>query len=140
MDDAIEEVRDILIANWTKGNTDNTVPSIISILDSKMADARFGDFVMTSPVSHTERPASLGYSEIDFTDVVAVDVRTSVSRARLIKLRDEVRRCIYQSKTAIGDFRLASIEGVTDTSDKMRKLYRMVIDVKLRRVLETTPS
>ena len=140
MDDPVYVLRDLLIANWTSANTDNTTPSIISILDSKMADAGYRDYVMVTPVSHTERPASLGYAEIDFTDVVAVDIRSSVSRARLIKLRDEVRRCIYQSKTSIGNYRLANIESITDTSDKMRKLFRMIVDVKLRRVLETTPS
>lgn len=140
MDDPIWVVVRAISTSWVAANCDHTTPQIMSILDSKMADARYGDFVMITPISHTERPASLGYTEIDFTDVVGVDIRTSVGRERLIKLRDEVRRCIYSKKTELGNYRLASIEGITDTSDKMRKLYRMIIDVKLRRVLEATPS
>jgi hypothetical protein len=140
IEDPVTALSSAISGAWTAASVDSTTPTIGPVYNYKRVDTRFGDFVLLYSVNHTERPASIGYSEIDYEEVVSVDIRTSASRARLIKLRDEVRRCVYSLKTTLGGYRLASITHVQDLSDRSIMLWRMVVDVRLRKVLDTTPS
>jgi len=141
MEDATLAVATQLTSAWTAANTDSLTPTIGPIYNYKRVDVGIGgDYALTVPVSHSERPASIGYSYIDYTDVVSIDLRTGVSRAHLIKMRDEARRCVYATKTTLGGYRLCKIVAVHDASDKMRNLWRMIIDVEMKKVLDTVPA
>ena len=147
MEDAVGAIVTVL-GSWTSTNTDNTKPyKIAAAYTEKFPDTRFGDYVLVYSASHNERQASLGYTHIDYDDVVSVDIRTSYGgndfvkgRAHLIKMRDEARRLVYASRTSLGGYRLAKIGHVQDLSDKSTMLWRMVVDVMLRKVIDTVPA
>lgn len=134
------------LGSWTSSNTDNIKPEIGPVFNYKRVDTRYNDYVLVYATTHNENPASIGYSQIDYKDVVSIDIRTSygntltAGRAHLIKLRDEARRLMYASKTTLGGYRQVKILNVQDLSDKSIGLWRMVVDVELWKVLDTTPS
>ena len=141
MEDPVLAVATQLTSAWTAANTDSLTPTIGPIYNYKRVDVGIGgDYALTVPVSHSERPASIGYSYIDYTDVVSIDLRTGVSRAHLIKMRDEARRCVYAAKTTLGGYKFCKIVAVHDASDKMRNLWRMIVDVELRKLDESVPA
>lgn len=134
------------LGSWAKANTDNIKPEIGPVYNYRRVDTVYNDYVLVYSVTHTENPASLGYSQIDYRDVVSIDIRTSygntlaLGRAHVIKLRDEARRLVYASKTTLGGYKLAKIAKVQDLSDKSVGLWRMVVDVELWKVLDATPA
>ena len=147
MEDPIGAVVTQLTSAWTPANTDSVTPTIAAVFNYKRVDARNGDYALVYAVSHSEKSAGLGYGAIDYTDVVSIDIRTAYGsgnitngRAHLIKLRDEARRCVYAAKTSLGGYVLASIDNVQDMSDKSILLWRMVIDVKLRKLPTAAPA
>ena len=150
MEDAVTEVVDALNAGWLSANTDHVAPVIGPIFDYKRPDTNYDDYVLCHEISHIERPASIGYTQIDYTDVVSMDIRTSWNhrqtgkmsdvRGHLVKMRDETRRIIYSLKTTLGGYRLAKIAKVQDLSDKSIGLGRMIVDVELHKVLDTVPA
>lgn len=140
MEDPITTLTDELSASWNSGNTDALTPTIGPIFNYKRIDVRAGDFVLGYSVSHEEMPKSVGYSHIDYIDVVSIDIRTAVSRAHLIKMRDEVRRVVYAKRKSLNGYKDIRIQRITDLSDKMIKLFRMTIDVRLWKVITTVPT
>jgi len=140
MEDAVSAITSCLSSGWLKANTGGKTPTIASIFTYKRIDLTNGDFVLAYSISHKERPAGLNYAHIDYTDVVSIDIRTQTSRAQLILLRDEARRAIYASRKSLGGYSQATIDTITDLSDKMRGIWRMVIDVRLEKVITTVPS
>ena len=145
MEDPVAAIVTVL-GSWTKANTDNIKPEIGPVFNYKRVDTAYNDFVLVYSVTHNENPASIGYSQIDYKDVVSIDIRTSYGnslasgRAHLIKLRDEARRLVYASKTTLGGYRQAKIMNVQDLSDKSVGLWRMVVDVELWKVITDVPS
>lgn len=140
MEDSVTTVTDELSAEWDNTNTDSKTPTIGPVEDYKRIDVREGDWAVAYALSHEEMPKSLGYTHIDYTDVVSVDVRTAVSRAHLIKMRDEVRRILYAKRTNLNGYKDVRIGNITDLSDKFRLMWRMTIDVRLWKVITAVPS
>lgn len=140
MEDPVDVIVDELTASWTQANTDNKKPTITAIYDVKRIDAGNADYVLVYALDHTERAASLGFTHIDYIDTVSIDIRTSSSRARMIKVRDEVRRLIYAKRKSLSGYKQLGVIRGKDLSDRSIKLWRYVIDVKLWKILTTVPS
>jgi len=142
MEDPAQIIITELQASWLKANTGGYKPSINLIYDVKREDVGINpsDSVLAYATTHIERPASLGFDTIDYTDHVSIDVRTTASRTRMNQLRDEARRIIYNKRKSLSGYKLLTIDNGTDLSDRSIKLWRYIIDVRMWKVITTVPS
>ncbi len=110
--------------------TGGTKPTIDLITNIKRVDVANGDYVLIYPVSHTKKTLDVGYTAREARAKISVDVRTATSQARLQQLVREVDRIIMASRTNKSNTTFQVVEGGsrTEFSDKLRLLYRIVID------------
>jgi hypothetical protein len=133
--DEVQIVLDALSTGWTKANTGAIKPTFKRIFDVKRIDlAPNADYVLGYSVagSYAIRARGLGKNEWEEV-VVSLDCRSTVSRQHSLDMRDEVMRVIRANMiTVLGSkYNLIKLERVTDLTDKMTGIYRMVIDVRL---------
>lgn len=147
MEDAVSTLTNILSSSWLIANTDGKLPQFSPIYNVPgRIDVGQSDYVLGYSVSHEEKPAGLGYGEVDYTDVVSIDIRTAginasapKNRQHLLNMRDEVRRIIYANKLGIGNpitYKQPSVTRIVDLSDRSIGLWRMTLDIKLWKVFE----
>ena len=125
-----------MTTNWNSTNTNDRTPLIKRIFDQKWYDAKTNDLVLIYKTSSNEAITDVGYNGINVTDTISIDIRTMQSRDQLIKMRNEVRRIIYNNKSNITGYDYMKVIRKTDLCDKSIGLYREVIDVELRRLGE----
>ncbi|MCJ2531431.1 MAG: hypothetical protein LN413_03840 [Candidatus Thermoplasmatota archaeon] len=138
-------IADILSANWSAGNTDGITPTFSAIVahPERELHAEEKDYVLTYNMPASERKFAINYQFAFRTDPVSVDVR--IGRAatgpsddaqaildHAVKVRDEVRRALYsQRKTPGSGYNEIRYRRRQDLSDRMRRLFRWVIEVDL---------
>jgi len=139
--DPLNTVVSILSSNWTSANTDSITPKIDQIFDVK----RYGGLtdVNSSILVYEQKaiPAVNGFGSTSRRrdQPVSVDIRTTISRAHFIKLHDEVER-IFATKIINPDANFDILdpdEGWIDLSDKRKRIWREVYDIKLIKLTET---
>jgi len=127
-----------LTTSWLSANTDSITPVIAAIYEYKQTYSRNNDYVFVFAGVHSEKPIGIGFDSFDYTDTVRVDIRTTVSRAHLYKLINEVHRIVYAKRKGLSPYGLLSInEENQDLSDKSIQLWRFMMNVKLWRVIQT---
>ena len=134
--DETQGIVDIITAGWNTSNY-SPKPQIIKVLDRKKIDIANTDWVVVYYVS--DNPQVRGEHAHDFwvkENIQAIDFRTSKGHPKMIGIRDEVKRTIYEKRKVAGDWitgydRLDILGGPGDLSDKMRKLFRWVLHVKM---------
>lgn len=131
--DAIEAVRDLLVAGWTL----SPKPSIedIAVLDhgegkrNRLLDQ---DVIRIFETAHNEAQPELLF---DFANVhvnLTIDIRTVKSRSRLSELRDEVRRIIHKNRKGDGEnFDRMIFKTRTDLSDRAKRLFRYTLQAEV---------
>jgi hypothetical protein len=129
-----QEIVDLIIKGWDI-NRCNPKPTIAKVIDYKHIDAATIDWIMVYFVSYN--PQLKGEHAHDYwshESVQAIDIRTGKSHDKLMELRDEAMRTIYEKRKCTdidGYDRLDIVAGPGDLSDKMRLLYRWVMHVKM---------
>lgn len=138
MADILLDINTLLTSNWTASNTGGVTPKIDVIFDHKRIDLKptaidDGDFILTYINTQTQVPSGVNFSHKNVIEIVTVDLRSMVSRAHSILLRDEIKR-IFDSKfkNPITDVHELETTNVLDLSDKTRSLWRFVFTVELR--------
>ena len=133
MVDAIEALRDILVANWSKPPE----PSIEDIADLDKGDAKRvrmldNDIVRIFETAHNEAQPELLYDYVNEHVNITIDIRTADSRERLSELRTEVRRIIHAFRKGDGIyFDRAIFKSRTDLSDRTKKLFRYTMQYEV---------
>ena len=133
MVDAIEALRDILVANWSKPPE----PSIEDIADLDKGDAKRvrmldNDIVRIFETAHNEAQPELLYDYVNEHVNITIDIRTADSRERLSELRIEVRRIIHAFRKGDGIyFDRAIFKSRTDLSDRTKKLFRYTMQYEV---------
>lgn len=136
----LDNLNTLLSDNWNSANTDSITPTIAKIYDrGKEQDMRSGDFVFTYQRADTDMlPTGIGPDPtVNVDEPVNIDIRvydknTSDSHAR--KVRAEVLRILASNRTnPDSDFQeLGLFGGITDLSDRTRKIFRYIIKVNLK--------
>jgi hypothetical protein len=134
MTNETQEIVDLIIAGWDTSNY-QPKPEVIKIIDRKKVDIANLDWVTVYYVS--DNPQVRGEHAHDFwvkENIQAIDIRLSKSHDKLIEMRDEVKRTIYDKRKdpgISGYDRLDILGGPGDLSDKSRRLFRWVLHVKM---------
>ena len=134
--DATNSVKTVLSANWNNANTDSKTPKISPITDVKRFSGLTNntDTVLIYEGRTISKYNGLGWGARNINTTVSIDIRSTVSRARYIKLIKEVDR-ILMSKRKDFDTDYNTVEDINyiDLSDKRTKIYRAVYDITLQR-------
>ena len=77
----------------------------------------------------------MGLGTVEREDIIiSLDLRSMVSREHSLKARDEIMRIIRAKKLFLGaggtKFNIIKMERAIDLTDKLKGIYRWVIDVK----------
>lgn len=140
--DEVQAVLDLLSNNWVSSNTDNKKPTFKRIIDIKVVPQNshgYYAYVLGYEVNNTVRSSGLGGKDEQIV-TIALDIRTdgnSVTDGRLhaLNIRDEVYRVLktkYGTRLSSKYDRLQVTDGGKDLSDKMKGLYRHIVQVELR--------
>lgn len=125
-------VKNLLQSEWNSSNTLGRTPTIGVIYDYKMIDIRLKDWVLVYEAGVAHNFAGIGGREFDVQARVSIDTRTSNSEMHE-KMRAEIERIIRNNISHSG-YLIIGIVDERDLSDKMKGLYRYVIDVELRKI------
>jgi len=138
--DPLDTVVTILTSGWTSGNTDSITPDINQIFDIKRIQTMTG--TVSSVLCYEQKAIpemnGIGSTTRRRINPVSVDIRTSKSRAHFIKLLKEVER-IWAANIINPDANFDILdpdEGWIDLSDRRKKLWRAVYDIKLIKLNE----
>lgn len=140
--DAETEASTLLSANWLSANTDSRTPAFqvigdrthTSLLIATAQQDLITVYETTSPVELSGGAAVDGSGNRLYrhTSNIKYDIRTVVSKAHALKLRDEVLRILHANHQApTGSFdKIKPPFLVTNLTDKSKGIYRYVIDAK----------
>jgi hypothetical protein len=121
----------MLNSGWATA-TGSTKPTISRVIDYKRFDLASTDYVFVYPVSFTKAPVGVGYDSRRLEAKLSVDIRTAKSGSRLLQIAQEVDRIVMANRInkAVTGFQVADGPSRQDLSDKMRLLYRIVLDYR----------
>lgn len=138
--DEVKVILDLIEDNWTSANTDAKTPTFMKIIDAKVYPNNYGnyDIIYFYQLDNTVSSFALGRIDKEISTVI-IDIRSDGNgitdkHAHLIKLREEVKRILranYISATAIGKYDTIQITSDSDKSDKMKQLFRCLINVEM---------
>lgn len=135
--DGARTVVNLLIEKWNPENVGET-PDIKLVYDLKRVDLIDKSTVLIYQVNTNETINSIGATTKEVVETVTIDIRTTVSRDRLIEIEKEVRRILETHFKNITDavdtklvWDLVAPSSSIDRSDKSIKLYRYTMDVNL---------
>lgn len=133
---AIDDIKTLLSENWNASNTGNETPIIDLVVNQKRVDLGISSAILIYQIDRSEYEMAIGAGEKGIKEYVTIDIRTAKSRDHLLLLYAEVERIIDGNiKTTTGwDF--VRIQTVKDLSDKMRKLWRYVIDLEMWKIIK----
>ena len=99
MADVVAQTVSLLDTDWITANTAGVKPKIDEIFDSKRfryskTAATDGDAVWVYSPNFTQEPSGVNSTNVNTKDAITIDVRSMVSRAHIILLRDEVKRIL----------------------------------------------
>ena len=134
-----------VLSDWNRANTENIKPVIIDIADhsperGKRLDLQRSDFVLCYEPAHSEEQPDLFYNFVTTRVNITVDMRTAVSRNRLRKMEDEMRRLIHTKRKGDGvNFDRLILKTRTDLSDRTKRLFRHTFQVEVVILAELIP-
>ncbi len=133
MADLLLSVKTLLDDGWIASNTATRTPTVSSIFDLKRVDFRMQesqDHIFLYELSRVPSDNASGALSKQTVSVVAVDIRTMLSRVQLDLVRVEVRRILNANQInpfSDGVFDISDITDDQDFSDKAVKLFRIQI-------------
>ncbi len=137
MADVLLLVKTLLDDSWSPTNTCDRVPEISSIFDNKRVDFSMRgsqDHIFLYEISRVPSDNASGALSKQTVSVVAVDIRTMLSRAQLDLIRVEVRRILNANQIdpfSDGVYEISDITDDQDFSDQTVKLFRVQIKWRL---------
>gem|GEM_PF-6625125 len=146
--DEPQAILDLLSAGWLSANTDSKTPTFERIIDLKKIPLNtfaYYDYVLAYQGQRVVTAQGLGGYDQEVVRV-SLDIRSDGNgqtdgRAHAIKVRDEVVRIIranYGTRIS-SKYDILQYVDERDLSDKLKKLFRHVIEVELT-ALAISPS
>jgi len=141
--DVANSIVTLLSGAWTAGNTGGVTPQIGVVYDFKLPNLATtarndGDYVLTYTLPYTQVASGVNATNVNTQEPCIIDVRTAVSRAHGILLRDEIRRILgvnfVTPFAADTSFTEIEIENIDDKSDKLRGITRFVFSTRTIRL------
>lgn len=133
--DAVSEIVSLLDTNWNSANTDSVKPLISAVYDVKRIGGLTSkaDSVLVYEGVSIITDADISGTSRNTETSVSIDLRSFTSRARLFKDLNEVDRILWANILGTTNFDIIDLHNSrrTDLSDRSRKLWRVVYDVKL---------
>ena len=136
--DGLVPIEDIdTLARWTNLLNDSwdttrggKKPRIIKVIDEKRVDTGTLDYVLVYPSGQAKKAMSVGYDSREVRNSQSIDCRTSLSHGRIQQMKREVDRIMMANRKSRSATGYQIIDGPTehDLSDKMRLMYRYVLD------------
>lgn len=136
--DGARTVRNLLYTNWNSQNVGET-PEISLIYDWKRVDLGQDKSAILLYQVHTSEEINSLYGQTkEVRERFTIDIRTTVSRDRLISLEKEVRRILegfgrrlYDATNPNFQWDFVQPLSSVDRSDKSIKLYRYTMDCEV---------
>lgn len=133
--DGARTIVNLLKGHWDSNNA-GEIPEISLVYDIKRIDLGQGESaVLVYQVATTENINTLSATTKEVTERITIDIRTTVSRDRLISIEREIRRILETFATRLTDavnpgfiWDLVQPQDSVDRSDKTIKLYRYTMD------------
>jgi hypothetical protein len=134
MSDELDIILGTLSTDWAVANTDDRLPTFKKVFEEKRIDLTpQHDYILAYTTSYIPSPMGLGTVEREDV-VISLDLRSMMSRAHSLKMRDEVMRIVRAKKLYLGSggtkFNLIRMVRLIDLTDKLKGSFRWVIDVK----------
>jgi hypothetical protein len=135
--DAIDDIKKLLDGQWST-NTGGAKPLIDLIENHKRVDLQFGqgkDAILVYALPADIDPLGIGYPYESEFQTVFIDIRTTVSKARLMILKTEVIRIIHKFRYREETWNphdVLVLKKTTPLSNKTIKLWREIIDVVIQ--------
>ena len=142
---AISELKDIFSNDWNSTNTDNVTPNFEYVYNKKRLDSFWnGDWVLFQKLTTATEHKYIGNNSRTREYNIRIDIRStyysnSVSGIEhLYKMEKEANRIISENKvynftTGKG---LIDIISNTDLSDGLKNLWRVILDVRAKILIE----
>lgn len=80
---------------WKPENTDGIVPTIVFLDEVKRVRFRNDDYILVNDLQEFSDPVTIGYQFENILYTAVIQTVTAVSREHAIKVRDELKRCLY---------------------------------------------
>ncbi len=133
---AIDDIKSLLSENWTASNADDETPVIDLVLNYKRVDLSIKSAILIYQDDRNEQEIGLGAGQKTAKEYITIDIRTAKSRDHLINLYKEVERIIDKNVKTTPNWDFIHIQHVKDLSDKMRKLWRYIVDVEMWKIIQ----
>lgn len=140
MADVLLSVKTLLDNSWNDSNTANRTPTVSSIFGNKRIDFRMRgqqDHILLYELSRVPSDNASGAISKKTVSVVAVDIRTMLSRVQLDLIRVEARRILNANQInpfSDGVFDISDITDDQDFSDLTRLYFRVQIKWRLEQL------
>lgn len=137
--DPVEMIKEILSDNWQKGRTDLIKPSIARIDTIKRLDLKMlgtTDYVLVYERSMNNVPNSIGSTTKKMVFGISIDARTTSSKLRSVKLRNEIDR-VMGSKiiNPASEYDIINPDkDWLDLSNKSISLWRHVMEIDIEKL------
>lgn len=127
--DTMQRWADLLNSAWST-TTGGKKPRIVKIIDERSVDTANQDWVLVYPSGQSKKAQSVGYDSREVRNSQSIDCRTAISHARIQQIKREVDRIMMANRKSRSATGFQVIDGPTehDLSDKMRMMYRYVLD------------
>lgn len=138
MADIVGQTVSLLSTNWTAANTGSVTPKIDESFDVKRyrysrTAVNNGDTVFAYSGTYTQEADGVNKTHVNTQDPITIDVRTAVSRAHAILLRDEVKRILGANfNEPVTGQREVEIEEIQDMADKLRLFWRFIFMLRYK--------
>lgn len=140
MADVLASVKTLLDNSWNDSNTASRTPTVTPIFDLKRVDFRMQgsqDHIFLYELSRVPSDNASGALSKQTVSVVAVDIRTMLTRIQLDLIRVEVERILNANQIdpfSDGVYDISDITDDQDFSDKAVKLFRVQIKWRLEQL------
>ena len=137
--DALGLIKELLSDNWERGNTDLKKPAFYKVFDIKRIDiSTLGnqDIIIFYEQLVINTKNSIGTLTKNMKIPVVIDIRSTISRIHLLKVRNEIDRLIGQNiiNPVEGWNILDNDSGWKDLSDKSKNLWRFIMFVEVEKL------
>lgn len=138
MADLLDSVVTFLGDNWNSTSTDSKTPTFNIINDVKRIDLNIAgqqDVILLYERDQIEKDQASGGGSKHVNHTIIVDLRTTLSRAHAVKIREEIRRIFLSNEVdpfGDGSYDIVDATNFTDLSEKTVKLWRWQIRVEFQ--------
>lgn len=140
MTDVLLSIKNLLDGAWISANTANRTPTVQSIFDVKRLDFRISaseDHILLYEITRVPEDNAAGATSKRITWVIAIDVRTMLTRVQADLMRVEVRRILNANQIdpfSDNTFDITDITDDQDLSDKSVGYWRIQIKWELKQL------